>query len=85
MLERLPDSERLVVGALNGAAKVVDGATGQVIAELAAHDRPVLSLAIVEKPGLIATEAPTASSASRASATGRSWRRTRTRAGRYGR
>jgi cytochrome c len=55
VLERLPDSERLVVGALNGAAKVVDGATGQVIAELAAHDRPVLSLAIVEKPGLIAT------------------------------
>jgi cytochrome c len=55
VLERLPGSERLVVGALNGAVKVVDGGTGELVAELVSHDRPVLALAVVEKPGLIAT------------------------------
>jgi cytochrome c len=55
VLERLPGSERLVVGALNGAVKIVDGASGEVVTGLVPHERPVLSLAVIEKPGLIAT------------------------------
>jgi len=54
VLARLPNSERLVFGALNGSALVIDSETGETIAELPACERPILSLAVVEKPGLIA-------------------------------
>ncbi len=57
VLVRVPGSEQLVTGALNGAVLVVDGASGDVIKELAAFERPVLSLAVVEKPGLLAVGA----------------------------
>ncbi|MEW5961940.1 MAG: c-type cytochrome [Pseudomonadota bacterium] len=54
VLARLPGGERLVLGALNGSAKVIDGETGRVVAELPDCERPILSLAQVEKPGLVA-------------------------------
>lgn len=54
VLARLGGSERLVIGALNGTALVIDGTTGDVLAELPACERPVLSAAVVDKPGLIA-------------------------------
>jgi cytochrome c len=54
VLARLPGSERLVLGALNGSAKVIDGETGEVVVELPDCERPILSLAVVEKPGLVA-------------------------------
>ncbi|MCB1520205.1 MAG: c-type cytochrome [Hyphomicrobiaceae bacterium] len=54
VLARLPGGEHLVFGALNGAIKVVDGATGKDIRELEAFERPVLSVAVVAKPGLVA-------------------------------
>jgi len=50
-----PDRERLVFGGLNGFVGVIDGETGEAIAELPAHERPVLALAVLEKPGIIAT------------------------------
>ena len=54
VLARLPGGERLVLGALNGSAVVIDGETGETIAELPSCERPILSLAVVEKPGLVA-------------------------------
>jgi cytochrome c len=55
VLERLPGSDALVFGALNGAAGILDPAAGEVTVELKSHSRPVLALAVIEKPGLIAT------------------------------
>src|SRR5690606_17859916 len=55
VLERLPGSERLVFGALNGSAGIVDPIAGEIAVELKAHERPVLALAVLEKPSLIAT------------------------------
>ena len=55
VLERLPDSDKLVFGAINGSAGVVDVASGEVAVELRPHERPVLALAVLEKPSLIAT------------------------------
>lgn len=57
VLARVPGKEELVAGALNGAVLVVDGATGNLVKELEPYERPVLSIAIVEKPGLLATGA----------------------------
>jgi cytochrome c len=54
VLARLPGTEQVVFGALNGSAAIVDGDKGDVIRQLPAHERPVLSLAVLEKPGLIA-------------------------------
>jgi cytochrome c len=53
-LARLPGSERLVFGSLNGAAAVLDAETGEVL-ELPAHQRPVLAVAVLESPGRLAT------------------------------
>lgn len=55
VLARLPGSENLVFGALNGTVAILDAETGNVINELPAHDRPILALAMLDKPGLIAT------------------------------
>jgi cytochrome c len=55
VLARLPGSERLVLGTLNGAVTMVDGETGATLMELPGHERPVLALAVLEKPGIIAT------------------------------
>jgi cytochrome c len=55
VLERLPGTNHLVFGALNGSATIIDGDTGDVVRELPSHDRPVLALAVLDKPGLIAT------------------------------
>ncbi|MEZ5844338.1 MAG: c-type cytochrome [Hyphomicrobiaceae bacterium] len=55
VIARVPDSENIAYGTLNGSAGVVDGATGQPVVPLKGHDRPVLALAVIAKPGLIAT------------------------------
>jgi cytochrome c len=55
VLARMPGSDRLVFGALNGSVAVLEGQTGAVVMELPAHERPVLALAVLEKPGIIAT------------------------------
>ncbi len=57
VLARLPGSETLVFGALNGSLLAVDGKTGEVVHEFAAFERPVLSVAVVAKPGLLAVGA----------------------------
>lgn len=57
VLVRVPGSERLVAGALNGSVIVVDGTSGDILEELAEFERPVLSMAIVDKPGLLAVGA----------------------------
>ena len=55
VLVRLPGSERLAWGALNGEVGIVEAPSGKTIARLPSHDRPVLSAAIIAKPGLLAT------------------------------
>lgn len=57
VLERLPDSNQLAFGALNGTAAVVDIETGEKVAELGASEHPILALAVTRQPGLIATGA----------------------------
>jgi cytochrome c len=59
VLVRVPgaDGDQLLYGAVNGAVGVVDGESGRVVAELPAHERPVLAAAVVAKPGLVATGA----------------------------
>lgn len=54
VMERLPGGERLLIGAINGALEVVDGVTGDIVTKLPSLERPILSLAVVEKPGLVA-------------------------------
>lgn len=54
VLARVPGTNKFVTGALNGTALVVDADSGDVVKEIAAFDRPVLSVAVVEKPGLVA-------------------------------
>lgn len=57
VLVSVPGSALLVAGALNGSVLVVNGESGDLVKELAAFERPVLSAAIVEKPGLVAVGA----------------------------
>ncbi len=57
VLIRLPGSERLVTGSLNGDVLVVDGKTGTLERKLVTFERPVLSVAVVTKPGLLAVGA----------------------------
>ena len=53
-MRRLPESELLVFGALNGKAHVVDGKTGNSVHEFAANQGPYLAITVQEKPGLLA-------------------------------
>lgn len=54
-LERLPGSpERLLFGALNGAVGLIDTASGEATA-LTSSERPILALATLAAPGLLAT------------------------------
>ncbi|SDO22178.1 cytochrome c [Filomicrobium insigne] len=55
VLARLPGTENLAFGGLNGTAGVVSARTGEVVAELKSSERPILSLAATDKPGLLAT------------------------------
>lgn len=57
VLVRVPGSELLVAGALNGSVLVIDGESGEIVKELASFERPVLSAAVVERPGLVAVGA----------------------------
>lgn len=50
----LPGKNKLVFGALNGRAGVVDAETGEQIHQFAPIDGPVLGLALQDKPGLLA-------------------------------
>ena len=54
VLARLPGSEQLVFGAVDGRAGVIDGRSGRLITELKQHAGPILSLALIAKPGLVA-------------------------------
>ncbi len=54
VLLRLPGSERLVFGSINGDAAVLDTRGGGTVTTLPAASRPILALAAVEKPGLLA-------------------------------
>ena len=56
VLEQAPGAaDRLVFGALDGTAGIVDADSGVLVRELPAHARPVLALAVLDQPGLIAT------------------------------
>lgn len=56
VLERLPGGgERLLFGSLNGTAAILDAVSGDIVSELKASERPVLALASVDRPGLLAT------------------------------
>ncbi len=55
VLEPLADGRWLLFGAVNGSVGVLDASSGKMIASLPSHQRPVLALARLEKPGLIAT------------------------------
>lgn len=54
VLARIPDTELLAVGALNGSAFIVDVETANIVHEYPPFERPVLSIAAVDKPGLLA-------------------------------
>lgn len=53
-LRRLPEQDLLVFGALNGKAHVIDGKTGESVNQFADILGPYLSIAVLEKPGLLA-------------------------------
>jgi cytochrome c len=55
VLEKMPgDDMRLLFGALNGAAGIIDVIGGDIL-PLASAERPILALAVLDKPGLVAT------------------------------
>ncbi len=53
-LRRLPGDDHLVLGALNGKALVIDGATGELVHEFESIQGPYLATAVQKKPGLLA-------------------------------
>jgi len=53
-IARIPGTEQLLFGALDGAAGIVDAKGSGRAHMLEAHDGPVLSLAVIAKPGLAA-------------------------------
>lgn len=53
-MARLPGKDRLVFGALNGRALVIDAETGERVHQFKAMLGPFLAIAIQEKPGLLA-------------------------------
>ncbi len=55
VLKALPGGKQLVFGSLNGAVGLVDVETGVRVRDLSGHERPVLSMSILDKPGLLAT------------------------------
>lgn len=55
VLSRIPDTDNLVFGAINGTAAVVSATSGNIVTELKSYDRPVLSVAVTDKPGYVAT------------------------------
>jgi cytochrome c len=55
VLKRLGDTDAYVFGALNGTVAIFDFSENRVVRELQAHEKPVLSLALLAKPGLLAT------------------------------
>ena len=58
VLQRMPGmGETLVTGALDGGVVVIDGNSGDVVKTLTSFERPVLAIAAVAKPGLLAVAA----------------------------
>lgn len=55
VLVRLPGSELLLFGTLNGRAAILDPANGEITTELPMSPRPILAAAAIDKPGLFAT------------------------------
>jgi cytochrome c len=54
VIRRLDGGEQYLFGALNGTVAVFDLDTGRVALELAAHEKPVLAVAAIAQPGLVA-------------------------------
>jgi cytochrome c len=54
VIRRLEGGEQYLFGALNGTAAIFDLDTGRVVHELAVHEKPVLAVAAVAQPGLVA-------------------------------
>ncbi|MGI9476835.1 MAG: c-type cytochrome [Hyphomicrobiaceae bacterium] len=54
VLQRLPANNRYVFGALDGTTAIVDIEQGELIGKLVQRDKPILSLAHIAKPGLLA-------------------------------
>lgn len=58
VLKRVPGEKgKLVFGALDGTAAVIDADSGKVVSELVKADRPILSLDVTRQPGLVAVGA----------------------------
>jgi cytochrome c len=55
VLHRLADSDQYVFGALDGTVAVFDISTNRIVQKLEPHEKPVLSLAVLDKPGLLAS------------------------------
>ena len=55
VMQRLGQSDRFLFGGLDGTVAIFDLAANEITTTLKAHDKPVLSLAVLDKPGLIAT------------------------------
>lgn len=55
VMQRLPGTEKLMFGSLNGGVGIVDAAGDNAVKTLPPHEGPVLALDVLEKPGLAAT------------------------------
>ncbi|MGI9424023.1 MAG: c-type cytochrome, partial [Hyphomicrobiaceae bacterium] len=55
VLQRFGATDQFLFGALDGTSAIYDLGTNTIIAKLKTHEKPVLSLAVLDQPGLIAT------------------------------
>ncbi|MEM7747403.1 MAG: c-type cytochrome [Pseudomonadota bacterium] len=55
VLKRLADTDQFLFGALDGSTGIYDLSNNKLVHKLKAHEKPVLSIAALRKPGLIAT------------------------------
>ncbi|MEM9355672.1 MAG: c-type cytochrome [Pseudomonadota bacterium] len=55
VLKRLADTDQFLFGALDGSTGIYDLRNNNLAHKLKAHEKPVLSIAALQKPGLIAT------------------------------
>ena len=54
VLRRLPGSDHLIFGALDGTVGIVDPYNAKLLHRVGKHERPILSLDVLAKPGLVA-------------------------------
>ncbi|MGI9520711.1 MAG: c-type cytochrome [Hyphomicrobiaceae bacterium] len=55
VLQRVGAGDHYLFGALDGSAGIFDPEADAVVVTLKAHEKPVLSIAVLDKPGLVAT------------------------------